>query len=138
MSDTLTLLRCAAVVACRNEVALLRQHLPLWIAEGLEIVVIDHSSEDDSRAVAEAWLGRGVLAVETLEWLGQFSLDQQLVDALYHTGCAGGICPLPDLFAAVFRAVVGLYRPHAFHDPALQYSSRCMVSCYTWSHVCRV
>ena len=47
------LLRCAAVVACRNEADLLSQHLPLWIAEGLDLVVIDHSSTDASRAVAE-------------------------------------------------------------------------------------
>ena len=72
------LLRCAAVVACRNEADLLSQHLPLWIAEGLDVVVIDHSSTDASRAVAEAWLGRGVLAVHNLEWRGQFSLEQQL------------------------------------------------------------
>jgi hypothetical protein len=38
------LLRCAAVVACRNEAHLLAEHLPVWISEGLEIVVIDHSS----------------------------------------------------------------------------------------------
>ena len=52
------LLRCAAVVACRNEAHLLAEHLPVWISEGLEIVVIDHSSTDASRAVAEAHLGR--------------------------------------------------------------------------------
>ena len=72
------LLRCAAVVACRNEADLLRQHLPVWIDEGLEVVVIDHSSNDATRAVAEAWMGRGVLAVQRLKWLGQFSLEQQL------------------------------------------------------------
>jgi hypothetical protein len=72
------LLRCAAVVACRNEADLLSQHLPLWIAEGLEVVVIDHSSEDSTSDVAKTWLGRGVLAVQNLEWLGQFSLEQQL------------------------------------------------------------
>lgn len=62
------------MVACRNEADLLSQHLPLWIAEGLEVVVIDHSSNDTTRAVTEAWLGRGMLAVQELEWLGQFSL----------------------------------------------------------------
>jgi len=77
-SPTHPLLRSAAVVACRNEADLLSQHLPLWIAEGLDVVVIDHSSTDASRAVAETWLGRGVLAVHNLEWRGQFSLEQQL------------------------------------------------------------
>jgi hypothetical protein len=72
------LLRCAAVVACRNEADLLGQHLPIWISEGLEIVVIDHSSTDTTHAVAEAHLGAGVLAVKTMPWLGHFSLDQQL------------------------------------------------------------
>ena len=56
--------RCAAVVACRNDAMMLERHLPLWIAEGLEVVVIDHSSDDNTRAVAERWLGQGVLAVE--------------------------------------------------------------------------
>ena len=72
------LLRCAAVVACRNEAHLLAEHLPIWISEGLEVVVIDHSSTDATRAVAEAHLGAGVLAVESMRWLGHFSLDQQL------------------------------------------------------------
>lgn len=74
----LPLLRCAAVVACRNEADLLKQHLPVWISEGLEIVVIDHSSTDDTRAIAENHLGSGVLAVQPMPWLGHFSLDQQL------------------------------------------------------------
>ena len=78
LSPTQPLLRCAAVVACRNEADLLSQHLPLWIAEGLDVVVIDHSSSDASRAVAEAWLGRGVLAVHNLEWQGDFSLSQRI------------------------------------------------------------
>ena len=65
-------------MACHNEADLLNQHLPLWIAEGLEVVISDHSSNDATRAVAEAWLGRGVLTVQSLEWLGQFSLEQQL------------------------------------------------------------
>jgi len=73
-----SLLRCAAVVTCRNEADLLQQHLPLWIQEGLELVVIDHSSTDTTRSIAEAWLGRGVLAVESLAWQGDFSLSQQL------------------------------------------------------------
>ena len=72
------LLRCAAVVACRNEADRLRQHLPVWISEGLELVVIDHSSNDASRAIAEAHLGAGVLAVNSIPWLGYFSLEQQL------------------------------------------------------------
>ena len=71
-------LRCAAVVACRNDAVMLERHLPLWIAEGLEVVVIDHSSDDNTRAVAERWLGQGVLAVEHLDWQGTFSLSQQL------------------------------------------------------------
>ena len=75
---SLPLLRCAAVVACRNEANLLKEHLPVWISEGLEIVVIDHSSTDDTRSVAEAHLGAGVLAVKRMPWLGHFSLDQQL------------------------------------------------------------
>ena len=70
--------RCAAVVACRNDAMMLERHLPLWIAEGLEVVVIDHSSDDNTRAVAERWLGQGVLAVEHLDWQGTFSLSQQL------------------------------------------------------------
>ena len=73
-----SLLRCAAVVTCRNEASLLKRHLPLWVAEGLELVVIDHSSDDSTRTVAEGWLGNGVLTVRNLEWHGEFSLSQQL------------------------------------------------------------
>ena len=84
------LLSCAAVVTCRNEADLLQQHLPLWNQEGLELVVIDHSSTDATRSIAETWLGRGVLAVETMAWQGDFSLSQQLaakaavIDGLNH------------------------------------------------------
>ena len=71
-------LRCTAVLTCRNERQILERLLPHWLAEGLELCVIDHSSNDGSRELMEANLGSGVLQIRDLPWLGSFSLDQQL------------------------------------------------------------
>lgn len=69
---------CTAVLCFRNERQILERLLPKWLAEGLELLVIDHSSNDGSRELMEANLGSGVLEIRDLPWLGYFSLDQQL------------------------------------------------------------
>jgi hypothetical protein len=70
---------CVAVVVFRNEREVLEQLLPCWLDEGLELIGIDHDSTDGSGEWLKAWLGKGVLSVQWIPWLGHFSLQQQLV-----------------------------------------------------------
>ena len=72
-------LRCAAIVACRNERQNLERLLPRWVAEGLEVVLLDHSSNDGTHAWASRQLGQGIQGIETLPWKGHFDLQEQLL-----------------------------------------------------------
>ncbi|MEZ5117548.1 MAG: hypothetical protein R2737_14905 [Candidatus Nanopelagicales bacterium] len=67
-----------AVVAARNEAPFLTVLLPLLIKDGFDIVVLNHSSRDATREVAESLLGNGVLEVIALPWQGSFDLKQIL------------------------------------------------------------
>jgi hypothetical protein len=50
-----------------------------FIAGGIDVVLIDHGSTDDTVAKAGMYLDNGLLAIETLPWNGVFSLTEQLV-----------------------------------------------------------
>ncbi|MCB4411512.1 glycosyltransferase [Synechococcus sp. MU1611] len=72
-------LRCAAIVACRNEHENLKKFLPRWLEEGLEVILLDHSSTDETLAWAKEHRGRGIKRIETLAWKGHFDLKEQLL-----------------------------------------------------------
>jgi glycosyltransferase involved in cell wall biosynthesis len=55
-----------------------RRCLREFVAESIDVVLIDHESTDDTVTKARAFLGRGLLAIETLPWRGRFSLSEQL------------------------------------------------------------
>ncbi len=67
-----------AIVCARNEAIYMRSLIEGLIADGLEVVLIDHASSDGTAAIAAEFLGRGLLAIHPLPWLGSFSLMQQL------------------------------------------------------------
>ena len=69
---------CAAVVACRNEIDNLKKLLPHWLAEGLEVVLIDHGSTDGTKEWATEKLGKEIYRVEHMKWEGSFNLRKQL------------------------------------------------------------
>ena len=48
------------------------------IADGLDVILIDHDCDDRTIARARAFLGRGLLSIERLPWTGQFSITEQL------------------------------------------------------------
>tara|TARA_B100000674_G_scaffold499234_1_gene543038 strand:- start:10895 stop:12367 length:1473 start_codon:yes stop_codon:yes gene_type:complete len=72
-------LRCAAIVACRNERKNLERLLPRWVGEGLDVILLDHSSNDGTIAWANQQLGQGLQRIETLPWTGHFDLQEQLL-----------------------------------------------------------
>jgi glycosyltransferase involved in cell wall biosynthesis len=45
---------------------------------GVEVVLIDHNSNDGTRELAEQFLGHGLLYIRDLDWEGSFSLTKQL------------------------------------------------------------
>ncbi len=67
-----------AIVCMRNESEHVTRCLRDLIAEGIDVVLIDHGSTDDTVAKARAFLGKGLRAIETLPWRGVFSLSEQL------------------------------------------------------------
>jgi glycosyltransferase involved in cell wall biosynthesis len=61
------------LMAVFNEADILDQSLKYHIDNGFEFLVLDNGSTDDSRAIAESYVGRGVIAVrkvvtETYRW----------------------------------------------------------------------
>jgi glycosyltransferase involved in cell wall biosynthesis len=71
-------MRAVAIVTARNEAIHIVSALAALIAEGLEVILIDHESTDETVALARLFLGRGLLGIERLPWTGRFSLVEQL------------------------------------------------------------
>lgn len=67
-----------AIVCARDEALQIRRCLAGLIAEGFEVVLLDHGSTDATRSIAEDFLGQGLIRIETLPWTGSFSLSDQL------------------------------------------------------------
>jgi glycosyltransferase involved in cell wall biosynthesis len=71
-------MKSAALLCARNEALHIESCLRDLLREGLEVVLIDHQSEDDTVERARRFLGRGLLAIESMPWRGRFSLAAQL------------------------------------------------------------
>jgi lipopolysaccharide transport system ATP-binding protein len=71
-------LRVVALLTIRNEALYLARCLQHLYEQGIETCVIDNESEDDSRKIAEQFLGRGVFRIETQPFGGCFDLVAQL------------------------------------------------------------
>src|SRR5205085_2698369 len=71
-------MKTAAVICARNEEAHIERVIEDAIAEGLDVVLIDHSSTDATVPLASRFIGRGLLRIERLPWTGRFSLREQL------------------------------------------------------------
>lgn len=67
-----------ALVCVRNESLHIRRCLGDLCRDGIDVVLLDNDSTDDTVAQARAFLGRGLLAIERLPWRGVFSLRDQL------------------------------------------------------------
>jgi glycosyltransferase involved in cell wall biosynthesis len=71
-------MKAAALLCCRNEEVHIGPALDTLIREGLDVVLIDHGSTDNTVPIARGYLGRGLLGIEGLPWEGVFSLATQL------------------------------------------------------------
>jgi glycosyltransferase involved in cell wall biosynthesis len=71
-------MKAAAVICCRNEEIHIAPAIETLVSEGIDVVLIDHDSTDDTVAIARRYLGRGLLGIERLPWQGLFSLGAQL------------------------------------------------------------
>lgn len=71
-------MKIAAIVCIRNEAVHIQRCLGDFIAEGIDVVLTDNGSTDESLELAKPFLGGGLLAIESLPWVGHFSLTAQL------------------------------------------------------------
>lgn len=67
-----------AIVCVRNESVHVTRCLTDLIADGIDVVLVDHGSTDDTVAKARPFLGKGLRAIESMPWRGVFSLSEQL------------------------------------------------------------
>jgi len=67
-----------AILCVRNEALHIHHCLKSLVDEGLEFIVIDNNSTDQTQAIAAEFFGRGLLSIEHLPWRGAFSLSDQL------------------------------------------------------------
>ena len=70
--------RAVAVISIRNESVHIRRCLRDFIAEGIDVLLLDNDSTDDTVARAKDFLGHGLLAIERLPWQGVYALDEHL------------------------------------------------------------
>jgi glycosyltransferase involved in cell wall biosynthesis len=56
----------------------IRRMLTDLLGQGIEAVVIDHQSTDETLAICQEFLGKGLLSIRHLNWEGCFSLTEQL------------------------------------------------------------
>ncbi len=71
-------LSICAVIAVRNEYSYLKVLLPFLAKQNIDVVIIDHSSTDNSLELFEQYKDEPIISVEHLEYTGVFSLSEQL------------------------------------------------------------
>jgi Glycosyl transferase family 2 len=80
--------RVVAVIAAHNEERMIEVCLAYYIRNGVSIYMIDNGSTDRTVELASSFLGRGLLAIESLSHDGVFRLDRidrmrkQIIDAV--------------------------------------------------------
>ena len=70
--------RIVALLAVRNERLFLRTCIEHLVSQGVEAYVIDNDSKDESRSIAESFLGKGVIGIERFPFSGWYELDRLL------------------------------------------------------------
>lgn len=69
---------CAAILAVRNEALHIRRALTAFIKQGIDVVVIDNDSTDETADICREYLGKGLLFMDQAAWTGRFDLSAQL------------------------------------------------------------
>ena len=71
-------MRVLAVVCVRNEQVHIRRCLHDLIHHGVDVILLDHASTDQTLDIAHQFLDRGLIKIEHLSWTGFFNLSDQL------------------------------------------------------------
>lgn len=71
-------MKIIALLAVRNEAAYIETCLRHLIAQGLQVILIDNESNDDTVSLSEKFLNKGLLAIETLPFEGEFQWSKLL------------------------------------------------------------
>jgi glycosyltransferase involved in cell wall biosynthesis len=69
---------CAAILCVRNEAAHIQRAVGNFVNQGIDVVVIDHGSTDNTVNICEQFKGHGLLSIEYMPWTGTFDLVTQL------------------------------------------------------------
>ncbi|HEX5430907.1 MAG TPA: glycosyltransferase family A protein [Bryobacteraceae bacterium] len=67
-----------AIICVRNEFLHIRRCIRDFIDQGIDVILIDNDSSDDTIVKANDFLGKGLLRIQRLPWTGAFSLTDQL------------------------------------------------------------
>ena len=67
-----------AMITVRNEYHYLKVLLPHLAEQGIDVIIIDNDSTDNSHELYSKFTGEPVIMVETLPFRGSFSLSEQL------------------------------------------------------------
>jgi len=65
-------MRIVALLTLRNEALYLQHCLEHLVAQGVEVLVVDNGSTDESAAIARGFLGRGVIGLEHYPYPGYY------------------------------------------------------------------
>lgn len=66
--------RVVSLLAVRNEEQYIERCLEHLIKQGIDVYIIDNDSEDNTRKIAEKFLGHGVIYIESFPYNGYFDL----------------------------------------------------------------
>lgn len=64
------LVSCVALIACRNEALYLPHLLPGLLEQGIDVVLLDNDSTDNSCAIARSLASRDRVSIERVPWTG--------------------------------------------------------------------
>jgi len=70
--------KIVALLAVRNEEIFIKRCIEHLILQGIDIYLIDNESSDSTVAIAEKFLNKGVIHIESLPYDGSFDLTSQL------------------------------------------------------------
>ena len=82
-------MRVVAILASHNEEVYVRACLDTYIAQGVEVYLIDNDSTDRTVEIARTYLGRGLIGIERFPRAGQFELlpmlrrKEEIADAIW-------------------------------------------------------
>jgi len=72
------MLNVVAIVCARNEALHVQRCIRDFCMQGIEVILIDNGSSDETLELARPFLGHGLQSIQQLPWDGAFSLSRQL------------------------------------------------------------